>query len=233
MKLVLWAINVYGRLDDLGVLSRLVRDYFGDDVTILVYCNNEDRPERFRTPECDVFLTGPNSGHHDGVRDAYNATVPYVDGHRWVVSSHADNLWSSMEVVDDILHHAASYGRRAAVMSGGPLGAMCDPRNYGYFADWFACVPEVFKTAFPFYERCDGGLWIEVHLARRLGAILKKDEIYDVPCRNVDRLGRNEFVDIEGEPERWMSAGHDLEAKLQKLEACNPGEAKSAREALL
>jgi hypothetical protein len=224
-RTILWSVNIYSRETDLEILIRLVRLHFGEDVTLLVHTTNEKGLELFKKSDADIVIHGPNTGHHNGVRDSYNATLPFVGDHDIVISSHADFLCSDFTVVDAIISKMAN--KRAAVITGGPRGAMDHDTHYGYFADFFLARADAFRKTFPMNVECDGFLWVEVELANHLIRALGKENIFDVPCVVRDRAhGRHDdnhtFESVLGDAHWWMSGSHDLASKLKRLKQDNP-----------
>jgi hypothetical protein len=230
--MILWSINVYSRFTDARILARQVREHFGERVYVLVVCSNESESlDQLKTQDVDTVIGIPNSGHHNGVRDALNVTAGWLLGARpfeAVVCSHADNLWSCLEPVELALQKLRAPGQRdmgtvsettydAVAISGGPRGAMDsdNPDWFGYFMDWIAFTPECLLSICPITRECDGARWIECVVADVLRD--SQSSVYELPCESVDRLGTNMFIEIMGNADWWMSADHDLDRKLRLL----------------
>ncbi len=173
-------MNVFSRGDHLKLQQDLVREYFGDDVFIYVFCNsNRD----FRHKE-DLYLqTAVNSGHHNGVRDSYNATAELLDGFDLVVSTHADCIFTDYSVVKTILeemeytdlgyqYQFASLAKRKGINPHRQgLGHL--PRAH---VDFFVCRPWLFKSIFPTSYDMDEWEGIECFMGREVEKNLLRPE---------------------------------------------------------
>lgn len=218
MGKILWCINVYSRLEDMKFLIGQVRSELGCDV--LVYCNADD-PSPYHVEGVDIFLTGPNSGHHNGARDAVDAALPHLDGYDYVVSSHADNVWNDLSgSISRIIAKMEADGLGAAFMTGdAPVrGAMNDPRNFGYFGDFFLMTVEAYRRCFPILIPLDGKPrgWYEVALADFVHRGIGREKVLDIPARNDHQT--HDFYDIMGVPGTWLLGDHDFKKKMQLLE---------------
>ncbi len=236
---ILFAINSYSRWLDNAILTRLARRHWGDSVTIYHYTTWDGvEPARFNTPETDILVVGPNSGHHNGVRDAWNDMLTHMNRlsggcppscpdypFDWVISTHCDTLWSDLSTVDRILDHCEKEWLVGACTTGGDPenGAMRNAAHMGYFCNFIALRPDVWERILPMDWAFDGDIWAEVNLRNQLQLKLGGlDKIYDIPCRSVDRLGLDTFEEVLGDPSLWFSCGHNLTIKLERFKAANP-----------
>lgn len=237
MRRILFSINSYSRHLDAAIAARLARRHWGDRVFIHHYTTWDGDSfslTDFYNQDVDYLVIGPNSGHHNGVRDAWNDLSRLLhhaarrhrrgDSFDWVISTHCDTLWSDLSVVDEILGICERTGMLAAVTTGGDPenGAMRNPRFMGYFCNFLAFKPEVVTAILPMTHPFDGELWAEVNIRQALDRELRPEAIYDIPCLSVDRLGLDTFESVLGDPEKWFSCGHDLSVKLKRLSVQNP-----------
>lgn len=100
---LLLALDCFNRLDHLELNARRLRAAF-PDAALAVYFNGPDPREiRGRVPGGVRILTGPNSGPHNGVRDACNAFLPLLDGQGIIVRLHADAHVLEMDPLRDAI----------------------------------------------------------------------------------------------------------------------------------
>lgn len=179
---IFWSMNVYSRGDLLKLQQDLIREYFGDQIHIWVYCNSG---QDFRHKESEYFVTTENSGHHNGVRDSYNETVKLLDGFDYVVSTHADCLFTDYSIVDIILETVKKQNKKFACLAADKgvnphkpdLGML--PRAH---ADFFVCETELFKKMFPTDYNMDEWEGIECFLGRTVQGLTNEDERWVIPA---------------------------------------------------
>src|SRR6185369_6077449 len=110
---IFWGISVYDRMDHLHRLEDTLREWYGQDITIAVFCNKTDRHDAARHRE-DIFIAETkNSGHHGGVVDAINSLHDtFVQSGLGDVffHSHADVLPGSKKIVDRMVEEIGATG---------------------------------------------------------------------------------------------------------------------------
>ncbi len=77
---ILWAINVYSRVNNLRLQQELIRHQFGDSVDIFTFTNNTVWDDSvFNWKEDFFYKCEINAGGHTGTRDSYNYLLTLVD----------------------------------------------------------------------------------------------------------------------------------------------------------
>lgn len=230
---IFWVVNVYGRLTELRIQTRLIRRYFGDRVKIMVFTTAEQNPGSFKTAETDIFVAAPNSGHHNGVRDSYNASVAHVtDDIDIVVTTHADCLFNDYSAVDAIIDKMLSTKKVAAATTGNkPVdGSMENAKYFGYYVDFFATTRDTWRRIWPSSVKCDGGTWIEVLVAQRLHVEVGRDAVLEFAAENIGASAVHDWCNVLENSSWWFSGAHDLTAKLAKLAGTNPQHRDAVRD---
>lgn len=100
--MILWAINVYDRLEHLWLQQNRIREWFGERVYLYVFSNGSQGADRVGYREDRLHIHPTNGGHHQGVLDAYHQLLsePWLDAAHTIVWSHADSIFSDYAVVD-------------------------------------------------------------------------------------------------------------------------------------
>ena len=216
-KKVLWAINIYSRVNHLRVQEELIRREYGDSVTINVYTGNElfDKfPDQnfkykedafFRIPD-DPAVHGTAGGHggsHNGDRDHYNRllSLNHIEGYDYVIWTAADTIFTDYSSVRKMLFEMQAVGAdfMSCVADSGMGRRSHGPRVHNEF----------FVVSVPFYRKmCPITPGFEGYAAngdvnecmeRGLGDAVRaaNGKWHVVPGRRVDVDGEGR-MDIEG-----------------------------------
>lgn len=197
---VLWLINVYSRVDHLKQQQHLLRLEFGDTIKILTFCNKAGTDARYKE---DFYVhTDVNSGHHNGVKDSFNAVLPYLKDFDYVVCSHADVILTDYSIVADILWDMKHMGKKLAQLCSlhGHNTHMNRMVPYVY-CDFFVIDARALEQIGKIEENCDNDRGIETVMGQQVRRVMSEDEMLVIPARDLalaDPACRFEWVRKSG-----------------------------------
>ena len=214
-KRVLWAINVYDRIDQLKQQEEAIRQKYGRDIDILVFCNNTQIPHA--TYREDILITyGKNSGHHGGVKDAHNANLPHLKNYDIIISSHADCFftdWNAPRVfVEKMLADGKCVLQLECRERHNTHKGIVQPYTHN---DFFIMDARRWERMGEITEPCDYDEGIEIVLAKNIRRVCTEDEIIVIPCNFQTATSPHMFENVYNETH--MVRENDTAVKLEYL----------------
>lgn len=168
-KKILWAINLYSRVNHLRVHEELIRKAYGDFFDILVYTGNElfDRfpDEVFKYKE-DILVRVPDDpsrhdtggghgGSHNGDKDAYNYVRTVAHNYDYIIWTAADAIFSDYKAVEVMMEKmiAGDYAFLSCVENTGHGRTTHGPRVHNEF---FVVESNFYQKIFPLDGNYEG-----------------------------------------------------------------------------
>jgi hypothetical protein len=220
---ILWSINFFDRDEQARIQCDRLKRHFGDTVHVVLFCNNQE----IATPKSladDVVRHSINSGHHDGVIDAHNVVIERyldrLDDYDWYVSSHADGVFTSLDVPFRALKEAQSMGCDTVNLSTLHHQNVHRPQDgairYVYH-DWLAWKPSIARAIYPL-SYCPTDVGVEGSVGAALSQAGEKP--YVLECskpRMIDDMFL--FTDLMGTSEVLVRNNNltDSQDALQRL----------------
>jgi hypothetical protein len=152
---ILWAINLYSRVNHLRLQQELIRQEFSEsELDLLTWTNHETKPDSEYKHREQMFYRHPvNRGGHDGARDSYDwiAQQPgLLDKYDYVVWSHADSMFSDYHDVRLLMEKMFWEPQTAFLEIGNAYPGQCFYGPPATFCDFFITRADLYRDAFPF-----------------------------------------------------------------------------------